>query len=109
MSEPNNQTSRCLTPSRSQQPTKTHILQWIHTLLPSVDPATTVESLGNGAIYCKLLNHYMPHSIAPSRIISEPINEYESCLNLKQLQLAMSRMRIPIAFDINKISKQRYT
>ena len=36
------------------------------------------------------------------------MNEYEYCLNLKQLQLALAKLRINIPFDINKVSKQRF-
>ena len=42
------------------------------------------------------------------RIIESPVNEYENCLNLKQVQQGLARMRINVPFEINKVSKQRY-
>jgi hypothetical protein len=110
MSDSNHHT-RTVTPSKHHPsiPTKSQIMLWIYSLLPTQARNFTIESLGNGAIYCKIINHYCPGTILPSRIISNPINEYESCLNLKQLQLGLARMKIQIPLDINKVSKQRFT
>lgn len=83
-------------------------MAWIHSVLPSADKSTTIESLGNGSMYCRLVNHYLPGAILPSRIINNPVNEYESCLNLKQLQLALAKAKINIPFDMNRVSKQRF-
>ena len=103
---------RSHTPNRHHcsPPNKNQVLNWICSLLPQpAHHSLTIESLGNGAIYCQLINRYCPATILCSRIIAHPINEYENCLNLKQLQLGLAKLKIPIPLDIGKVSKQRFT
>jgi hypothetical protein len=89
-------------------PSKWQIFDWIHSILPSAERCLTIESLGNGVVYCRIVNHYAPGSIHASRITPSPLNNYENCINLKQLQQALGKLRINVPFDISKVSKQRF-
>jgi hypothetical protein len=63
--------------------------------------------LGKGAIYCRILNHYFPGIILINRIIWSPKSEYENLINLRILQNAFLQLKISIAFDPIKLSKEK--
>ena len=109
MSDTNSHLSRQSTPSKLlQAPSKSQITTWLSSFqFPFASPPS-IESLGDGALYCKILNHYIPNTILTSRIIQQPINEYECCLNLKALQLGLAKNRVNVSFDIHRISKKRF-
>ena len=67
-----------------------------------------VEKLGDGAVYCRLVNHYCPGAIAAHRIIHHPNNHYEATLNLKQLQIAVGKLSLPISIDIHRLAQQHF-
>lgn len=44
----------------------------------------------------------------PARIVFSPKNEYESALNLKQLQSALTKLRMNLPFDIHRVAKKKF-
>ena len=89
------------------QPSRQLIFGWIHSLLNDVPLALKVEELGKGSIYCRILNHYFPGVILASRIIWQPKSEYENLINLRMLQNAFLQLKVSIAFDPIKLSKEK--
>lgn len=58
-------------------------------------------------IYCRIINHYFPGTILINRIIAYPKSEYENTLNLRILQNALGYLKISLAFDPFKLSKEK--
>ncbi len=92
----------------SCSPTKTDIIEWIIMMCKDVSPRISIEQLGDGEIYCRIVNHYVPGTISANRLIHNPKNEYEFMLNLKQLQTALLRLKMNINFDMSKVCKQKF-
>jgi hypothetical protein len=45
-------------------------------LCKDVSPRLSIEQLGDGEIYCRIVNHYVPGTISANRLIHNPKNEY---------------------------------
>ena len=75
------------------------ILGWVNGTL-NTDLAT-VDELGKGDIYCRLIHHFHPGSVQLSKVLMEPKMEYESILNLKYLQNALERLGSTKKIDVN--------
>jgi hypothetical protein len=94
-------------PVLGNQPSRQTIFSWIQSLLGDVPPSLKVEEMGKGNIYCRLLNHYFPGVILINRIIWTPKSEYENLINLRILQNAFLQLKISIAFDPIRLSKEK--
>lgn len=58
----------------SNLPTKTLIFNWIKTICPDSSLKLKVEDLGDGVVYCKIINHYFSNIISVSRLAFHPKN-----------------------------------
>lgn len=59
----------------SSMPTKTTIFNWIKQIVPNINiQAMKVQQLGDGVIYCKIINQYFPNSINLNRLNLNPKN-----------------------------------
>ncbi len=58
----------------SSMPSKTTIFNWIKQIVPDSSPKMKVEDLGDGVIYCKIINHYFPATINANRLNTNPKN-----------------------------------
>ncbi|CAD8125254.1 unnamed protein product [Paramecium sonneborni] len=82
---------------------KSEILHWINNLLKT--NLTKIEQLGNGVIYCKLLNMIDPTSLNSTKIVLKTKTQIDHINNLKLLQNAMQKLHLKKQFDIDKVSK----
>lgn len=87
-------------------PTRASVSEWVGGILGR--GGVSIEQLGDGEAYCRILNHYAPGTILPCRIIHAPTNEYESAINLKHLQTALSKLQINIPFDIHRLTRKKF-
>jgi hypothetical protein len=92
----------------SSMPSKSVIFGWIKQIVPEASTKMKVEDLGDGVIYCKIINHYFPGSVNLNRLNLNPKNEYEYSLNLKLFQNALTLHKVTVPFDVAKISKQKF-
>ena len=89
-------------------PSKTIIISWLRGMFPDLPCAMKIEDLGDGIVYCRILNHF--HSNPPQqKILFHPKNEYEYANNLKHVQSALLQHGITIPFDVNKIAKRKFS
>lgn len=58
----------------SSMPTKSTIFNWIKQIVPDANTKMKVEDLGDGVVYCKIMNHYFPGSISLNRLNNSPKN-----------------------------------
>jgi hypothetical protein len=89
------------------QPSRQQIFNWIQSLLSDVPLSLKVEDFGKGTIYCRILHHYFPGIISINRIIWAPKSEYENLLNLRIFHNAVVQLKLPLAFDPVKLSKEK--
>ena len=87
---------------------KNEVISWIACSLNISSQHLSIQQLGDGAYYCRLLNTFVPDVISANRIIDRPSNEYQSGLNLKMLQLALKKLNINIPFDIHKLARKTF-
>ena len=92
----------------SSMPSKTTIFNWIKQIVPDSNPKMKVEDLGDGVVYCKIINHYFPGTININRLNLQPKNEYDYSLNLKLFQNALTMHKVVVPFDVGKIAKQKF-
>lgn len=56
-------------------PSKTIIINWLRGMFPDLPIAMKIEDLGDGVVYCRILNHF--YSNPPvQKILNNPKNEY---------------------------------
>lgn len=58
----------------SANPTKLTIIDWITSIIKDYPHKVSIEQLGDGEIYCRIINHYIPGSISSNRIVVSPKN-----------------------------------
>ena len=64
--------------------------------------------MGDGVVYCRIINHYRPNAIPESRINHRPVSNYEATVNLKQVQVALRKMRMVVHLDIHKLARKTF-
>ena len=64
------------------QATKSELVQWINTNLPNVN-LNKIEQLGNGSVYCQLMNLFCPNIIPAAKINLKAKTQVENILNFK--------------------------
>ena len=55
-------------------PTKLIITEWITSIIKDYPHKVSIEQLGDGEIYCRIINHYIPGTISANRIVASPKN-----------------------------------
>ena len=55
-------------------PSKGLIVNWLRTMFPELSIYLKIEDLGNGVIYCRIINHYYPGTIPSGKILMNPKN-----------------------------------
>lgn len=68
------------------------IFTWIKQTLKL--EVTSLEELGRGDIYCRLITHFHPGAIQMTKIVKAPKMKHDIILNLKHLQNGIDRLGI---------------
>ena len=67
----NQHTHRC---SSTTTPSKNAIFMWLKTINDDVVFEEGIEELGNGVMYCQIINYYHAGTINSSKVIIHPKN-----------------------------------
>ena len=85
---------------------RTEILKFINDLLQL--NVTKIESLGQGAVYCQIIDAMFPGKVALSKVNWKAKLEWEFVNNLKVLQTAFTKIGIKRVIEVEKLSKCKY-
>ena len=85
---------------------KKEILDWINKTLDLT--LFKIEQLGTGAVYCQLVDAYIPGIIPMSKINWKAINNYEFINNLKVLQSAFLKLKVNKVIEVERLAKAKY-
>ena len=78
---------------------KREILDWVNNTL-SLN-IVKIEQLGTGAIYCQLIDAYIPDVIPMSKLNWKAKTDYEFIANLKLLQAAFAKLKVSKHIDVS--------
>ena len=85
---------------------RTEILKFINDLLQL--NVTKIESLGQGAVYCQIVDAMFSGKVALSKVNWKAKLEWEFVNNLKILQAAFAKIGIKRVVEVEKLSKCKY-
>ena len=74
------------------------ILEWINSTLNLT--IHSIEQLGTGAVYCQLVDAYMPNAVQLSSVSWKAKSEHEFITNFKILQKAFVKLGIQKKIDV---------
>ena len=64
----------CLQPLWTSQTSKRSLLWWIGSIVKTLPDNFEIEELGEGSVYCQILNSYSPGVIPDTKINYKPKN-----------------------------------
>ncbi|KAL4508447.1 hypothetical protein ABPG72_003751 [Tetrahymena utriculariae] len=85
---------------------RSEILKFINDLLGL--NVTKIESLGQGAIYCQILDAMFPGKVPLQKVNWKAKLDWEFVNNLKVLQTAFTKLGIKRVIEVEKLSKCKY-
>ena len=85
---------------------RSELLSWVNSLLGL--SVQKIEHLCTGAVYCQLVEAYLPGTVAMHRVNWRARNEYEFVGNYKVLQNAFLKAGVTKPIDIERLVKGKY-